>query len=68
MRRTQVEAARQALADLAVRPETSFALPDYLETARARDLVDVMNEIDGLSRIVACAVDGGKGSLSSRSS
>ncbi|MBO6727862.1 MAG: hypothetical protein JJ911_19545 [Rhizobiaceae bacterium] len=49
MRRTQIDALRRALADLADRPETSFALRDYLETARERDLVDVMNEIEVLA-------------------
>ncbi len=44
--------ARQ-LADLAERPETSFALRTYLRSAVERDSVDVMNEIDLLARIVA---------------
>lgn len=44
--------ARQ-LADLAERPETSFALRTYLRSAAERDIVDVMNEVERLAEFLA---------------
>ncbi|WP_162497456.1 hypothetical protein [Roseovarius dicentrarchi] len=41
------------LATLAAKPDTSFALQQYLQTSADRDIVDVMNEIDCLARILA---------------
>ncbi|PVA09040.1 hypothetical protein DC366_15895 [Pelagivirga sediminicola] len=41
------------LAALAAKPDTSFALRRYLQSSADRDIVDVMNEIDCLARILA---------------
>tara|TARA_R110000851_G_scaffold333445_1_gene513218 strand:+ start:35453 stop:35641 length:189 start_codon:yes stop_codon:yes gene_type:complete len=40
------------LAVLAVKPDTSFALQAFLNSSATRDIVDVMNEIDLLARIL----------------
>lgn len=49
----QFEDIARQLADLGEQSETSFALRTYLRTAVERDIVDVLNEIDLLARIVA---------------
>ncbi|WP_299733411.1 hypothetical protein [uncultured Tateyamaria sp.] len=49
----QFDAIAQKLADLADRPETSFVLRAYLKAVADRDIVDVINEIEVLARIVA---------------
>jgi hypothetical protein len=49
----QNDAFRQKLADLDNLPDTSFALRSYLKSAIERDVVDVMNEIDLLARILS---------------
>ncbi|WP_448329403.1 hypothetical protein [Sulfitobacter sp. M13] len=40
------------LAVLAAQPDTSFALRAFLNSSTTRDIVDVMNEIDCLARIL----------------
>ncbi len=49
----QIDRFRQKLADLDNLPETSFALRSYLKSAIERDVVDVMNEIDLLARLLS---------------
>ncbi|WP_299506165.1 hypothetical protein [uncultured Roseobacter sp.] len=49
----QFAAIAQKLADLTDLPETGFALRAYLKAAADRDIVDVMNEIEVLARMVA---------------
>ena len=48
----QIDCFKQKLAEIAEMPETSFALRKFLDAAVERDVVDVMNEIDLLARIV----------------
>ena len=68
MQGTQIDAVRRALANLATRPETSFALRDYLRASRDRDIVDLLHEIDCLAEVTTLGPEDPKGSLSSRSS
>lgn len=53
MHRARIKDIARKLAGLAAQPETSFALRTYLQAAAERDVVDVMNEIDVLARILA---------------
>jgi|TARA_R110002012_G_scaffold65553_2_gene171586 hypothetical protein len=52
MHTARFEDIAQKLADLAVQPDTSFALHAFLLSSAKRDIVDVMNEIDCLARIL----------------
>ena len=52
MHTARFEDIARKLADLAVQPDTSFALHAFLLSSATRDIVDVMNEIDHLARIL----------------
>ena len=52
MHTARFEDIAQKMVDLAARPDTSFAFRTFLLSSAKRDIVDVMNEIDCLARIV----------------
>lgn len=53
MHRARIKDIARKLAALGAQPETSFALRKYLQASAERDIVNVMNEIDCLARILA---------------
>lgn len=52
MHTARFEDIARKLADLATQPDTSFALHAFLLSSAKRDIVDVINEIDCLARIL----------------
>ena len=52
MHTARFEGIAQKLVELAAQPDTSFVLRTFLLSSAKRDIVDVMNEIDCLARIL----------------
>ncbi len=53
MHTARFEDIARKLAVLSAKPDTSFALRSFLNPSATRDIVDVINEIDCLARILA---------------
>jgi len=61
MHTARFEVIARKLAVLSAKPDTSFALKAFLNPSATRDIVDVMNEIDCLARILAERAPAGRG-------